>query len=150
MLKKLAVRLYNGFAITVFVDLIVHFIVAQCVGSVVTPSFAARFGSEAAATLAQLMLVALIGMTFAGAALIFENEKWSFLKQGIIHFVITAIVWMPIAWICWMPVSGKGMAFTILGWTLTYIINWVVQYCISRRDVRDINRKISAGRLKNE
>lgn len=146
MIKKLAVRMYNGFAITVFVDLIVHFIIARTVGSCVTPEFAARFTNEASATLVQLMLVALIGMAFAAAAEVFQNERWSFLKQGIVHFVITAAVWMPIAWICWAPVYGKGLVFTIIGWTLTYIVNWTVQYFIWKHKVLEINRCMRAAR----
>ena len=92
--------------------------------------------------MAQLGLVGIIGMTFAGAALVFEIEKWSFLKQGAVHFLITAAVWMPIAWLCWAPVRGKGLVFTIIGWTLTYMVNWLVQYLLARRGVRELNRSI--------
>lgn len=146
MLKKLMIRFYHGFAITMLVDLLVHFIVAQAAGSVVTPGFAAHFSCESAAALAQLALVAVIGMTFAGAAMIFEIERWSFMKQGLAHFLITAAVWMPIAYICWAPYSGRGVVMTILGWTLTYAVNWTVQYFIWRRNVMEINRRICALR----
>lgn len=150
MLKKLLVRFYHGFSITMIVDIIVHYIVAQIKGSTVTPAFAARFSCEASAILTQLALVGVIGMAFAGAAIVFEIERWSFLKQGIVHFLITAAVWIPIVCVCWTPINGKGLVFTILGWTLTYIITWTVPYFIWRKNVSEVNQKIRAYCARKE
>ena len=150
VLKKILMRIYHGFAITMIVNLAVHLLVANLLGSAVTPGFAARFSSDGAATLAQLMLVAVIGVAFSLGAMIFEIERWSFLKQGIVHFLATAAVWMPIAWICWAPYSGRGVLFTIMGWTLTYIVNWLVQYSLWKRDVRRLNLQINACRAREE
>jgi len=142
--KKLLRHLYHGFMNTVCVCMIVELVIAQMLGRGVTPGFAARFSCETAAALAQLGLVGIIGMTFAGAALVFEIERWSYLKQGLVHFLITAAVWMPIAWLCWSPVQGIGLAITIVGWILTYAVNWLVQYLLARYHVRELNRSISA------
>lgn len=144
--KKLIRHLYHGFVATVCVCMLVELVIAQTLGHGVTPGFAARFNCEAAAVLAQLGLVGVIGMSFAGAALIFEIEKWSYLMQGLVHFLITAAVWMPIAWLCWSPVRGRGLVFSIIGWTLTYIVNWLVQYLIARWRIRELNRSIRAYR----
>lgn len=146
MMKKLLVRIYHGFSITMIVNSIVHFIVAQAMGTAVTPAFAARFAGEGAATVAQLVLVGMIGAAFAGAAMVFELERWSYLKQGVVHFLITAAVWIPVAYICWAPVRGIGLVWTIAGWTLTYAVNWLVQYFIWKKSVAELNRKISARR----
>lgn len=142
--KKLIQHMYHGFAISLCVSLIVQFVIAQTTGHSVTPGFAARFDCEATAVLAQLGLIGVIGMTFAGAALVFEIERWSYLKQGALHFLITAAVWMPIAWLCWSPIRGRGLVFTIAGWTLTYAVNWMVQYLLARRRIRELNRSIRA------
>lgn len=145
MIRTMLRRMYHGFSITMIVNIIVHLIVFYAAGTAVTPDFAARFGSEVAATLVQLLLVGVIGMAFAAAAMIFEMERWSFLKQGIVHFLVTAAVWMPIAWLCWTPYSGRGLVFTILGWTLTYVVIWWVQYLIGKRDVCRVNLQIRAS-----
>ena len=142
--KKLMRHLYHGFVNTVCVSMIVELAIAQILGHGVTPGFAAHFNCETAASLAQLGLVGVIGMTFAGAALVFEIERWSYLKQGAVHFLITAAVWMPIARLCWSPVRGIGLAFTIAGWTLTYTVNWLVQYLLARWRIRELNRRINA------
>ena len=142
MARKLLSHLYHGFTATVSVCLFVELFIAQVLGHTVTAEFAACFRNESAASLAQLGLTGLIGMTFAGAALIFEIERWSYLKQGIIHFIITAAVWMPIAWFCWKPISQPGLWVSIIGWTFTYIVNWLVQYIIARRRIAALNRSI--------
>ena len=150
MAKKLLSHLYHGFTATVSVCLFVELFIAQVVGHTVTAEFAAYFRNEGAAVLVQLGLVGLIGMTFAGAALIFEIEKWSYLKQGLVHFIITAAVWMPIAWLCWKPFSDLGLWLSIGGWTFTYIVNWGVQYIIARRRIEALNRSIRVRREEEE
>ena len=150
MMKRLLCRFYHGFSVTMIVILAVHFIVAAKAGHAVTPGFAARFSCETEAVLVQLVLVGVIGMAFAGAATLFEIERWSYLKQGIVHFLVTAAVWMPIAWICWSPVNGLGLALTIIGWTLTYIVNWTVQSFLWKKKISEINRAMRLIREKGD
>lgn len=150
MARKLLSHFYYGFTATVSVCLLVELFIAQALGRTVTVEFAAYFRDEGAAALAQLGLVGLIGMTFAAAALIFEIERWSYLKQGFIHFIITAAVWMPIAWLCWKPFSDMGLWLSIGGWTFTYIIIWGVQYIIARSRIAALNRSICVRRKEEE
>lgn len=148
MFKRLLKRIYHGFSITMIVNLAVHLLVARLCGGCVTERFAARFPNISMAVIAQLLLVGLIGAAFAGAAQIFENERWSFFAQGAVHFLITAAVWMPIAWLCWSPVP-KGAIWRVLGgWLLTYGITWAIQYFLWRKKVRELNRSIR--RLQHE
>ncbi|MBQ8506801.1 MAG: DUF3021 domain-containing protein [Clostridia bacterium] len=142
MKKRLFPAMATGFGCTVLIVLIIQFWMAQAGQAVVTPSFAARFENETAAALAQLGLVGLIGIAFAGAAQVFELERWSFLLQGLVHFLITAAVWAPVAWLCWTPMPGHAVWISIGGWTATYAINWLVQYFLWRRKVRALNRRI--------
>lgn len=142
-MKKRVVRaMLTGFASTVFVVLIVQLCIAQAGHAVVTPGFAARFSNESAAVLAQLGLVGLIGMAFAGGAQVFEIESWSFLRQGAVHFLITAAVWMPVAGLCWTPVPPEALWGSVAGWLGTYGITWTIQYFLWRRKVREVNRSI--------
>ena len=143
MAKKLISRALHGFGITVSVCLLVQLAVAQLTGSGVTPAFGSYFRNEAVAALAQLGLTGIVGAAFACAAEIFEIERWGFLRQGIVHFLVTAAVWMPIAYICWMPDSRAGIWIAIGGWTLTYAVNWTVQYLIYRHRIAALNRSIA-------
>ena len=146
MAKKLLLRALHGFGITVSVCLLVQLAIAQFTGSSVTPAFAIHFRSEAAAALAQLGLTGIVGAAFACAAALFEIERWGFLKQGVVHFLVTAAVWIPIACICWMPDSRMGIWIAIGGWTLTYAVNWTVQYFLYRHRIAALNRSIQAYR----
>lgn len=148
--KRIIMRLTVSFGSTVFVVLLLQLCLLMAGNAVVTPSFAARFPNEAAAVLAQLGLAGLIGMSFAGAAQIFEIEKWNFLKQGALHFLLTAAVWMPVAWLCWTPMPDGAILGAVLGWAGTYAVTWLVQYFVWRSKVRLLNRSIRAAQEGKE
>ena len=103
MVKKLLNHICCGFTVTTVIALLIQIVRTNAGMGVVTDGFAARFASREAAALAQLGLIGLIGAAFSGAALVFEIERWSYLKQGAAHFLLTAAVWVPVAWLCWSP-----------------------------------------------
>ena len=144
MRKEFFKRAVVGFAASIFVQLIITFCILQAGGSIVTKEFSANFANETAAAVVQMMLVSLIGMAFSCGAMIFEIERWNYLVQGIVHFAVTAAVWMPIAWICWRPISAKAAVLSALGWLFTYAVNWFVQYLIYRNSIKKLNEHISS------
>lgn len=150
MLRRMIMRLAVGFGSTVFVVLAIQLCLLMTGGRVVTPAFAARFPGETAAVLAQLGLAGVIGMSFAGAAQIFEIERWSFLVQGAVHFLVTAAVWMPIAWLCWTPIPEGAIMSAAAGWLGTYAATWLAQYFVWRRKVRMLNLSIRAAQEERE
>lgn len=148
--KRVIMPMLVGFGCTTFAALAIQFCMLMAGGTVVTPTFAARFPNETAAVLAQLGLAGLIGMSFAGAAQVFEIERWSFLKQGAVHFLITAAVWMPIAWLCWTPIPDGALWGAVGGWVGTYAVTWLAQYFVWRGKVRRIDRSIRAAQEERE
>ena len=144
MLKEFFKRAGVGFSATVFVHMIIAFCIVQAGGSAVMQEFSALFADETAAIVVQMLLVSLIGVAFSCGAMIFEIERWSYLLQGAVHFVVTAAVWMPIAWACWRPISAKAAILSGLGWLFTYGVNWFVQYLIYRSKIRKLNERISS------
>lgn len=143
-------RLAVGFGSTVFVTLVIQLCMLMAGNTVVTPTFAARFPNETAAVLAQLGLAGVIGMSFAGAAQVFEIERWSFLAQGAVHFLLTAAVWAPIAWLCWTPIPEGAMLGAAAGWVGTYAATWLAQYFVWRWKVRMLNLSIRAAQEERE
>ena len=149
MWKKILEHIMVGFSISVAVALTVQISVGQATGqAVVTREFAARFASEGVAALAQLGLVGLIGATFSCAALVLQIERWSYLRQGVVHFLITAAVWAPVSLLCWGAASGWGLWIQLGSWAFTYAVIWLVQYLICRRRVAETNARIAAQRRK--
>ena len=112
--------------------------------SPVTPAFAARFQSPVAAVIVQLLLIGFIGAVFAVCSVIFDIERWSFLKQGLIHLTITSALGIPICLFCWMPESIAGALILCASWLFTYICTWLSQYFVYRHRIRQLDAKIKA------
>ena len=142
MWKKALARIPLGFASTVLAAALIQICIIQGGGSTVTERFASHFAAKDAAVLTQLLLVGGIGAAFSGASVVYDLERWSFLRQGIVYFVITVAVWVPVLLICWTPMPTEGILFSSLGWTGTYAIKWGIQYAVYRKRIRDLNRRI--------
>lgn len=143
MHKDILIRIVGGFVIGVTLGLLVQFFVAMGIKQEgyawVVPEFQAFFPSEAMAIIAQILLTGLIGITFALAALLFEIARWGMLKQYIVHFAVTAIVWIPIVMTLWMPKTMANMFSLLASFLGTYVMTWLLQYKFSKRDIGQIN-----------
>lgn len=90
-----------------------------------------------------ILLTGLIGAVFGGASILYDIERWSFLKQGICHFLVTAMVWIPISVFLW----GLGKYVTtlisiVISFAVTYGVTWWMQYLRCRENIRQINEKL--------
>ncbi len=150
MHKDILIRIVGGFVIGVTLGLLVQFFVAMGIEQEgyawVVPEFQAFFPSEAMAIIAQILLTGLIGITFALAALLFEIARWGMLKQYIVHFAVTAIVWIPIVMTLWMPKTMANMFSLLASFLGTYVMTWLLQYKFSKRDIGQINAMLKKGR----
>lgn len=149
MIKKLfihgGISMVISMALSQIVVLIVNCILASrgIYGAVVVPDFGAHFPSEAIAMGVQNLCIGLIGFTFGAASIIFEMEKLGYLAQGIIHFIVTAAVWVPISIFCW----GLGKYLTtfvsvFISFLISYGITWFLRYISCKNSVSDINKKL--------
>lgn len=143
MRKDLLIRIIGGFVIGAVLGQIVQFFVSMGIaqGSYawVVPEFRALFTSEIIAIITQVLLTGLIGITFAVAALFFEMARWGMLKQFIVHFFVTAIIWIPIVMILWMPKTMANVCSLLASFLGTYVVTWLLQYKLSKRDIEKIN-----------
>lgn len=144
MLKKIGQRALVGFAATALVHIILTLIMSQFGAVPLTEPFRRHFLNESAAICAQLALTSLIGIAFACGSIVFEMERWSFLLQGLVHFAVTSVVWVPISLVCWRPNSAKTTLYAALGWLFTYAVTWLVQYLIYRSGIRRLNERIES------
>ncbi len=154
MLKKILSRALTSALVCMLINQLVGVAISLASGdgrySPVTPAFAARFSNTATAVIVQLLLIGLVGATFAACSVVFEVERWSFLRQGAIHLAITSAVGIPICLFCWFPESRAG-ALTLVGsWLGTYVVTWLSQYLIYRHRVKALDRKIRAMNEREE
>ncbi|ATO28820.1 DUF3021 domain-containing protein [Bacillus atrophaeus] len=151
-MKSLISRIVGGFIIGVMIGQIVQIIISfkleQREYMPVVDHFRSFFVSETAAVIVQILLTGIIGVTFATSSLVFEKAKWSLLKQYIVHFCITALVWIPIATLLWMPKTSMSTLIFFISFLSTYVVTWVIQYMISKNDIKKINAAIRSKQLE--
>lgn len=147
MRKEILTRIIGGFVIGVILGQIVQFFVSMGIGQGqyvwVVPEFRTYFTNEMSAIISQNLLTGVIGITFALAALIFDMARLGMLKQYLVHFFITAMIWIPIVTLLWMPKTMANVGSLVASFLGTYIVTWVLQYRFSQRDIEKINAILS-------
>ena len=151
-MNKVLNRIIGGFVIGVVIGQFVQVIISigQDTYVPVMDHFLAWFTSTTVAVIVQTILTGMIGITFALSSLLFDIARWSLLKQYIVHFVITSLVWIPIVMLLWIPKSSIGTVIMIISYFSSYVITWISQYFISKKDIQQINATIQAKLQENE
>ncbi|MFS1516651.1 DUF3021 domain-containing protein [Bacillus sp. SCS-151] len=153
-MKKILSRIVGGFVIGVVIGQIVQVTISFKLGHgeyiPVLDHFSSYFNKEIVAVILQILLTGIIGVAFAISSLIFDIAKWSLLKQYIVHFCITALVWVPIVMLIWTPRTTLSTMIFLINFLGTYVITWVIQYVISKKDIKQINAAIQLKQLEKE
>ncbi|BBF44926.1 hypothetical protein lbkm_3666 [Lachnospiraceae bacterium KM106-2] len=151
MKKKSIGRGITGFAFGIAGGQIIQLLIVLFSGQEhlvpLVPAYRSYFQSDVLALGVYNLLVGVISGVFGASSVIFDLEKWSFLKQGIIHFLITTAVWFPIAVFVWgLFIYPQAVINTFISFSITYLITWIVQYQLCRKSIDDINKVIQKRR----
>ena len=80
----------------------------------------------------------------SGEMEIFECNRIGFLIQGLIYFIVTAIVSVGITVLFWqLHHHPAALICTLLGYGVTYVIMGFVQYRRLKQDVQYINEELA-------
>ena len=143
-------RFLGGFAFATLIGVLISLLISATEGNgsyiPVMPLLAERFSTELTAVFVQFLLIGMIGVTFAEGALIFHIARWSFPLQCIVHFLITAVIYVPFAWLCWSPLKTGGIIIMVVNILFTYSLSWVIQYRINLKNIEQINQKLKEVR----
>lgn len=147
MIKKILFRAGFSFMTGITGSLIICILVIAIADkpdfNMMVPEFAARFSSPYLAFGVQLLLLGVISAAFGGSSVIYDIERWSFLKQGIIHFLVTVSIWLPISIFCWMPAKYISAAVsTLISFLFTYVLTWILRYIQCKEAINKINTRI--------
>lgn len=153
MIKRGITRGINSFLYSIAINVILSIIIMAAVNKPdyipVVPDFAARFSSGTMALLVQWILIGITSAAFGFWSIIMEYERIGLLLQSILYFVLTAIVWIPVAIVCWDLGKNKFSFITIVtSYLLSYIITWIIQYRNCKDSIIQINRKLEE--LRND
>ncbi len=109
------------------------------------PEYAAHFENPFMALMVQTLLCGLIGFVFGACSVIMDIAKWSMVRQAVVHFVLTACVWVPVSIFCW-GLGRYWISFicVFLGMLFTYTVTWTCQILVCRKEVARINEQLMA------
>ena len=85
----------------------------------------------------------VMGVYFGSASLIFEIENWSPLKQTVIHFFISLMVWLPIG-LClgWIPFDSISLLISIFLFVVTYLFFWYSTRLYFLKIAKEMNNSV--------
>lgn len=147
-MNKVFFRGLIGVPVGIAVSTLISLIISLCIGSgefyAVPDRLIEDCGSELNAVIVQTLCSMLYGAIWAGASVVWEIEKWSLLKQTVIHLVICSLGTFPIAFFTyWMPHNVSGFLSYFLIFAATYAGVWLSQYGAMKKKVDRINQKIN-------
>ncbi len=150
IVSDILIRFIGGFSIATLIGCSVNMIISASIGGgeylPVMPMLAEHFDTELAAVLVQFLMIGMIGVTFAEGALIFNIARWSFLLKYVVHFLITAVVYIPFVGLCWFPLETDGILIMVINILFTYVVVWLIHYSINRKNIAEINKKLEEVR----
>lgn len=147
MKKKLLFRSLMGAPIGVTVSLIVTVIFSLCMGHgeyfPAPHELIAFCGSETVAVIVQLICSLFIGAVGGGSSVIWETEKWSLLKQTVVHFAVVSVPFFGIGYILnWLPHNLYGALGYAGGFIAVYLIMWFSIYFSIKSKVKKMNTQL--------
>lgn len=91
----------------------------------------------------QYVLSSILGFIYTACTVIFEIDEWSHLKQTIVHFIFTSIVFYFVAiWGGWLPKDIKSIILFSIIFLTIYIVTWLSFKIYWNNKIEDINNRL--------
>ena len=148
MKNKILFRSLVGSPIGVTISLIITIIFSLCMGHgeyfPAPPELIDWCGdNEITAAIVQMICSLLVGAVSGGSSVIWEIEKWSLLKQTLIHFAVIAIPFFGIGYVMnWMPHYLYGALGYVGGFILVYLVMWFSIYFSIKVKIKKMNKHL--------
>lgn len=89
----------------------------------------------------QFFISCLVGFYCCACSVVFSIEKWSKLKQTIVHLFIMSIVYFPVAYYAqWMPKETIGKVIFCITYVTVYMVVWISYKVYWGKKIKDINK----------
>lgn len=134
------------------------FMIALCISfyyhlSYFQPSsdqFVKQFGNNLNATAVSVIIWSLIGLVFSLSSTIFNIETWGITKKTIVHFIITYLLFTPLAILAgWFPLQLNFMIFFTIIFVFIYIWMWGLSFYKAKQTLKLINQEMNAHKKAN-
>lgn len=147
MKKKILFRSLLGAPIGVTVSLIITIVFSLSMGQgeyyPAPHELIALCGNATAAVVVQLICSLFVGAVCGGASVIWEIERWSLLKQTLVHFAVLAVPFFGIGYVMnWLPHYLYGALGYVAGFILVYLVMWLSIYFSIKAKIKKMNRQL--------
>ena len=135
----------SGIGIGHLISIIVSAIISKGTDyGAVVPSFVTmKGGNMFVATLVAALVYGAIGTIFAVASEVWRKEQWSLLTRSAVYYSVTIIpLFLAAMLLHWFEFSIVNVLIFIGQFTLIFIVIWVINYLVIRRQIKAINAKI--------
>ncbi len=154
MKKKVLMRSLLGAPQGVAVSFVITIVISLIIGDgnyyPVVPELVESCGSELKAVILQTLFSFLYGAVWGGASAIWDNERWSILRQTVTHLVVCSVSSLPIAYaLHWMDHSFSGVIAYFGLFFGIYLAVWLVLYFSIRKHVEQLDKKVKENNLKD-
>lgn len=133
MLSNLIIRIFGGFGVGALLTLILLIILGNT-----TEEFSVRL------IWLNLLGSMITGAYFSVSALLFAIERWSMLKQTVIHYTLSLIILFPVFTLLtgWVPLTPHSLLLGLVIFTATYVLNWAGWHMYYKQIEKRMNRSI--------
>lgn len=147
MKKDIIIRSLIGAPIGVVISMIITIIISLCTGHgeyyAAPHELVDLCGSEIVAVIIQLVCSLLVGAIGGGSSVIWNIEKWSLLKQTLIHMLVLVVPYIPLSYVLnWLPHHLYGALGYVAAFVLVYIIIWVSIYLSIKFKIKKMNQHL--------
>ena len=132
-----------GLAISTLIAIVISLALGDGQFHPVAPQLAEDCGSELLAVVLQTVFSFLYGAAWAGASLIWRQERWSLLRQTATHLLICSLATFPIAYgMRWMHHSVSGVCLYFGIFIGIYAVIWLAQYSAMKKRIAKLNETV--------
>lgn len=147
MKEKIMKRIWIGLPVGIAMGYIITLIISACIGDgtfySVTPEFAEKMGNELNAAVLQTVLCGIVGVGFAAASVIWEQDSWSLAKQSGVYFLVIGVILLPIAYVTnWMQHTLVGFLTYIGIFIGIFAAVWLSQYLYWKQRIKKMNDRV--------
>lgn len=152
MLKKAFTRGLYSFVFGTTSGLLIGLMMSFIEGDehVIISKYLNSFNAPIRAFAIQCILIGVVSMSFGGFTIFLEKEKWSILKQWIVYFILTTMVWIPVSIFCWGYDNLPTTISVSLSYLCGYAITAFIQYINCKKSVDEINERLKELKEKEE
>ncbi|WP_182914396.1 DUF3021 domain-containing protein [Paenibacillus sp. 1011MAR3C5] len=94
-----------------------------------------------------LLASMIMGAYFGAASFIFQYDRWSPLKQLMVHFLLSIALYFPISiGVGWIPLKPLAIVLGLIMFIVTYSIFWTGFRYYFKKQAEALNASVRKGR----